>query len=501
MNKPTKVRAVYDVMRERIESGRLEPGARLASIRRLAEQFQVSAATVKKALLLLKQEALLQGSRGSGVYVSGRREAADVELRGTSKAERISRAILEDITSGRLLLGEHLPVPKVLRYQFQASNKTVAQALRLLVSSGLVWRRGNAYFVGAQTTRKPVAGRRRVIIVGTKGQIEAILRNTRIREFFTEFERELQRCGISRIDLLTEAELAGLDRAALRAVQGILFAGIIDRQLDLATCRKGLDAMRRTGLRTVIYNYPALCDRLPRLKFRPGGRFILSRIGFPAAGERIGLWLVSQGHVRVAFFTFYEQEIAARAPYRHLKRAVEKAAGPRAETFYFTGKFGMGRLLARAKETRLQRAVPAVYRNVYDFAFLDPVRELAGHARNAIARDTLIVRMRPLFEQALRQTRATVWVCDDEHVARCALNYLKEKRRPVPGDISLISLVDGEEAYVNAITAYDFERGRMGYLAAHAILNDVPVKKDRHGYLPSPGKIIERSSVKRAGPT
>ncbi|MBN1671383.1 MAG: GntR family transcriptional regulator [Kiritimatiellae bacterium] len=498
MKHPTKVRLIEQAIRARIADGALEPGAKLASIRRLAAQFQVCPATVKKALKRLKAEGVLEGSRGSGVYLKGRFQAQAVPIRSESKAEQISRALIEQITRGELLAGHHLPTPKVLRYQYRASGKTIAEALRLAVKSGLVRREGTVHTAGIQTATRAAFRGRRVIMVGTRPQMAEILANTRIREFFLEFERELQRGGIARLELLSENEFADLKQAELKETQGILYAGAAHRALTRGTCLTGLHAIRRSGLRAVIYNYPHLCDRVPGLGFKPTRRFFLNRIGFEAAGERIGLWLSSLGHTRVAFLTFYELEIASRAPYRHLKRAVERVGGAKAELAYLTGEFDYAELLPSDKRADLQRAVSALYRNVYDFRFLEPSRELGGEALAVIARDTMIARMRPLFDQALRRTNATAWVCDDEHVARCALDYLKEKRRAVPGDLSLVSLVDGEEAYIRGITAYDFERGRMGYLAAHAILDHIPVKRDRNGYLPNPGRIVERGSVERA---
>jgi len=209
------------------------------------------------------------------------------------------------------------------------------------------------------------------------------------------------------------------------------------------------------------------------------------------------LWLAARGHSDVALFTFYDHELAGRLPYRHLKRAVQGIAGPRAEVSYFTGRFLWKEMFAPPKLARLKAGIPGLYKKVHSFRFCDPAKKLIGHARQVIEDDARTAAMYPLCEQALAQTRATAWVCDDGATAQCALDYLKEHGRSVPRDISLLSMVDSEEACAHGVTAYDFERDRMGYLAAHAILGDIPVRRDRAGYLPNPGRIIDRGSVGR----
>lgn len=125
MKKRTKVGLVYETIRDRIEDATLGPGTRLASCRLLAEELAVSTQTVKKALSLLKAEGRVEGSRGSGVYVTGKRAASDARVVARSKADEISRVLIDQITDGSVMLGEHLPAPKVLRYRFRASTRTV----------------------------------------------------------------------------------------------------------------------------------------------------------------------------------------------------------------------------------------------------------------------------------------------------------------------------------------------------------------------------------------
>jgi DNA-binding GntR family transcriptional regulator len=63
---------VADELRAAIVAGRLPPGARLPSQRALAEEFEVSRATIVSAFHLLRGEGLVETRRGAGSWVSRR---------------------------------------------------------------------------------------------------------------------------------------------------------------------------------------------------------------------------------------------------------------------------------------------------------------------------------------------------------------------------------------------------------------------------------------------
>src|SRR6202011_3484882 len=63
-------RWLYDALRTEILEGRLRPGARLPSTRDLASQYGLSRGTIVNAFEQLKSEGYVQGSVGSGTYVS-----------------------------------------------------------------------------------------------------------------------------------------------------------------------------------------------------------------------------------------------------------------------------------------------------------------------------------------------------------------------------------------------------------------------------------------------
>jgi LacI family transcriptional regulator len=64
------VRRIQDALRERIRAGELEPGEKLASMRRLADEFGCSLGIVKQAVNTLVAQGYLRSSPRRGVYVA-----------------------------------------------------------------------------------------------------------------------------------------------------------------------------------------------------------------------------------------------------------------------------------------------------------------------------------------------------------------------------------------------------------------------------------------------
>ncbi len=64
-----RYQAVAQSLRERIVSGRYKPGARIPSIRQLAEDFGCNKLTVQRAFEIVKKEGLIENRVGSGSYV------------------------------------------------------------------------------------------------------------------------------------------------------------------------------------------------------------------------------------------------------------------------------------------------------------------------------------------------------------------------------------------------------------------------------------------------
>src|SRR3954452_13327165 len=66
----TAYQYVADTLRRRILGGQYGPGVRLPAERELCQQFAASRITIRRALLILADELLIQRRQGDGTFVS-----------------------------------------------------------------------------------------------------------------------------------------------------------------------------------------------------------------------------------------------------------------------------------------------------------------------------------------------------------------------------------------------------------------------------------------------
>lgn len=60
------------ILRDRITSGELQPGDRIPSVVSLAQEYELAAGTVRKALAQLQQDGLVESRVGWGTFVARR---------------------------------------------------------------------------------------------------------------------------------------------------------------------------------------------------------------------------------------------------------------------------------------------------------------------------------------------------------------------------------------------------------------------------------------------
>ncbi|NLY26227.1 MAG: FadR family transcriptional regulator [Alcaligenaceae bacterium] len=75
---------IIDWLKNEIDQGHLEPGAKLLSEKQLCERFGVSRSVVREALSQLKSEGLVNAYQGRGVFVAERGSRQSFRLKATS---------------------------------------------------------------------------------------------------------------------------------------------------------------------------------------------------------------------------------------------------------------------------------------------------------------------------------------------------------------------------------------------------------------------------------
>jgi GntR family transcriptional regulator len=114
----SKARRIYLALSERIASGDLPPGMRIAAEPTLAAEHGVSRVTVRHALDRLAREGRVSRRAGAGTFVAG------------GAVRPVLRADLADVFDRMREMGERTTI-RLLSFAYEAPPEAVAEALRL----------------------------------------------------------------------------------------------------------------------------------------------------------------------------------------------------------------------------------------------------------------------------------------------------------------------------------------------------------------------------------
>ncbi|MEU8186724.1 GntR family transcriptional regulator [Micromonospora carbonacea] len=89
-----RYRVIADELRERIESGTIQPGALLPTESALTAEFRASRGTIRQAIAMLRDERLVATERGRGSYATPKRQQGWPE--GGSAMETRQRQVPAD---------------------------------------------------------------------------------------------------------------------------------------------------------------------------------------------------------------------------------------------------------------------------------------------------------------------------------------------------------------------------------------------------------------------
>ena len=86
----------------------------------------------------------------------------------------------------------------------------------------------------------------------------------------------------------------------------------------------------------------------------------------------------------------------------------------------------------------------------------------------------------------------TLLVCTTDQVASDLLALLRTRRVAVPDAVSVVTLENSAKFLFQGITASAIDYDLVGYLMAHALIGDIPLRKSSRGFLSIDSGVIER---------
>jgi len=493
---------VYQAIVGRIESGALPNRSRLPSVTALAAAHSVSRGTVQRVLGMLESAGLVQRRRGSGVYVRSTHERVPPLLAGGSAVSvGVVQALADDVRSGGYPPGCFLPGKQTLGRRYAATGGAINAALKAVADAGLIYRRGARWLAGVESASAVPPASRTVTVLGSLRQIERMWTWRITRPFLRSFETELNRYGITEfrpIDITAESVRA-VTRLTRADTVGFLYlapgpdkTGSNTRRLE-----RHLNAAARTGLPVVHNLHNRLRNLYPDLRLDIRENVYLVWIENRGATASMAAHLARLGHRAAAFFSHFPMYPWGKAREQGFVRGFKQGTAGRGTVKVFhslrdraePAREHYGELRGRA----LERCAELF--ELSPFRIHDPLTELREQLQVLANADEFRRAMERSFAEALRLEPITAWAFEGEMQAIGALEFLREAGVDVPGRISIIACGNEADTIVHGISTYDFQHERMGYIAAHCFLGDLPACRDRRGILRVPGRLVARATT------
>jgi hypothetical protein len=283
---------------------------------------------------------------------------------------------------------------------------------------------------------------------------------------------------------------------------GLSIKSILDKNFQ-THFYKIAEVIGKKNLPLVVDNYNNILYNIPDFSLKPLSNLFFIGHDDYEPGEKAGTYLASMGHKQIAYFCFGNWPGNIHH-FKGVESAIKKVCSGESNLHYFHDESDdafWGADLATYRSTpdeeknRFHKAYSGLFKS-YQFQMADPVVGVYPLLANHIKKDLCIKRMTPFFEKAIKMKEITAWVGTGFWDTITAAEYLMERRVDIPNEISLFGFSDGGLCTEYGITSFNFMEDKAAYLAAHCILGDIPIKKNRKGYVEYKGQIMVRKSVK-----
>jgi DNA-binding transcriptional regulator YhcF (GntR family)/DNA-binding LacI/PurR family transcriptional regulator len=513
MKKLTKPEIVFSEIKDKIIKGELISGDRLSTVRTLANEFKVSDFTIIKAFELLEKEKLITRVLKSGVYIGTgikKNPISIKKLQTKTRAREIAESIISQIIQGTLKVGEPMFLKKVLAFKYRATQRTIKKTIEILIEERYIHKDEFRYIIGQPTVSTIRPAKNRVYFLTEQEPASWRFLGSHNKNFFHPFNMELHKYGVTSLEFLdfwNEPDI--IKKAEEATTAGFLLdfgkLGKVPNTGENLQTRfyKTAEIIGRKNLPLIINDYNQIPLQVADFVFKPMSNLFFIGYDDYKAGEKAGTYLVSMGHKRIAYFNVGNNPGNLQL-FKGVESAMKKLFNNESNVFYFQvqskdaywhADLSTYAGTSEEKKKRFLDAYSGLFEN-YQFKMDDPLEEIYPALANHIYKDLYKKMMAPVFEKALGTKEITAWVGTSYYETVFAAEFLMEQKIDVPEKIGLFGFRDGDLSTEYEITTYNFMEGKAAYLAAHCILGDIPIKKNRKGYVEYEGQIMVRKSVK-----
>jgi DNA-binding GntR family transcriptional regulator len=462
----------------------LEPGQRLPSDRALAKQWGIADKTVARIIKPFCDSNALCRIPGKGTFVpSSDSPESQAVIAQRASWEEIAEKIFEMIRAGRLKQGEVLPQIKLISLQYHVTPATVIRAYKSLCSRGVAEKVGRGYFVGKfeHTINRARPSKQVLFYLFGGGNFKSVLQGHGLALAFSKCEYELVKNGF-RVEYHYEDHFRKQYpkwKKGQKLPYGIVAIAIDPSQYDTYLPRFQTLTRFESVIRPNILCISRASKRPP-----PGINLFCTGNVFSSWGRTVAEFIVGKGIGEAAFYI--DTAMPGRSFIAHVRiLLILRILDPH---FRF-------RFIVRCKGGAKNKN--AFFKSIRNSYSPEHLRYIFAKYHN-LSFDDVADRTETLndFSAAFKKYFSSgLWLFAQDSHAVDALSWCEKNKVAVPEKLSIIGLENNPDFAHHGLTTCAEDWDSMGYLMAHAVINDFAVAKTRRGFLRTSAFMLERSTT------
>jgi hypothetical protein len=492
----------------------------------LTRHFGVSRSSVLGAIALLKSSGVLVSLRRGGIRVAAHSDRGEWLQSMEHPADILYRDLTEKIADGTIRAGQRLPKLGFYCIERAMSSRSVRGVYVRLVNDGTAFHQGKKWLIGKPEIHSVNVGATHappviLVVIPNEDSWRVLCRTELKGRFATQFNRECEHAGIQTFPVLMSAQtrqhlVASLPCGTVAAQRYIRELG--NRYLGTLVLAgtegrepQWVRLLAEYGKPVIVFNPDDIFGGSRPLRYSPAVYYAaldhaaiasvaadsLASSGLHLSGmigmlSELAGTIIKPAGIRHEFQTRYPHQALVVESEEHLFWENRPDGQTPADVIKRLRRSGIP-----AIRKILNAAIsndpdfwknPQLYRTDTDL-YTRPI--LPGFDMSVVWVTHLLV---PLF----RNHRVTAILTQNDSLAVTCYYWLNAIGVSVPGHISLLSFGNDEILHPLPISSIDFGFDRLGYAAFHLILDDVPVKTDRHGIFRPGAVYINRGSLARS---
>jgi len=480
---------------------RIEQSPDLPSIARLSQQWGVAYNTLSKAVRVLVDKGKLECFPGRGIRVAATKgQAASNPACGAGR-NRLYADLRTRILEGTVRHGEVLPKLHHFSLDNRISRHTIVRALRALEYEALIHKKGRQWIVGplppAPLPRTAFKNQQVVLIVAPYlGNLRNFYIHDFTARFIIPFNDELSHAGISEnfIQMYTGDTRPDVRRKALADAQNLVsrlgsrFSGaLIERgPFQFDEHAESMDEWVRCLLAyekpVMFFDFNGTSEAFSRGRYGNSRRYYRFFLDEMTAVRKAVRFLIDAGHRHMGFC----MPSGDASPWIARRAAMAESAArkmtPPAD------------VLSIIQDEPIWQATDKDFDDSMQERIMLQIQKKGQRSPHFTSRQRTLIDNTPSFRKLL-ESEATAMISPSDEYAFAHYQWLMEAGIKIPEHLSMISFDNSSDLALFPVSTIDFGFSRLGHLAAHVFIDQLPLRLGTSGNVAGECTVIDRGSV------